>query len=129
MALSGSAPRTPSVHIRSGLDARIGVAYHGRMSSGPFFVYVTTNYTKTVLYTGQTHDLLRRVWEHREGLADGFTKRYRADKLVYYEAADDREGALYREKQIKGYSRSRKIEMIESMNPDWRDLYDELTQE
>ena len=92
-------------------------------------MYITTNYTKTVLYTGQTDDLLRRMWEHREGLADGFTKRYRATRLVYYETADDRNGALYREKQIKGYSRKKKALLIESQNPDWHDLYDELTSE
>jgi len=93
---------------------------------GPFFVYIVTNHTNTVLYTGQTGDLLRRVWEHKEGLADGFTKRYKATKLVYYEVADDRNGALYRERQIKGYSREKKTSLIEGMNPDWHDLFVDL---
>ena len=99
------------------------------MSRWPCYVYMTTNYAKTVLYTGQTNDLLKRIWAHREGVVDGFTKKYRANKLVYYEMADDREGALYREKQIKGYSRSKKIELIEAVNPNWHDLYDQLMDE
>ncbi len=81
----------------------------------------------TVLYTGQTHDLLARIWEHRQGITDGFTKRYKASKLVYYEAGDDHEGALYRERQIKGFSREKKMRLIESVNPGWKDLYEELT--
>ncbi len=97
------------------------------MSTGPCFVYITTNLHNTVLYTGQTHDLLKRIWEHREGVADGFTKRYKASKLVYYEVAEAHDGALYRERQIKGYSREKKIELINTFNPEWRDLYDELT--
>ena len=68
-----------------------------------------------------------RIWEHRQGVLAGFTERYKAHKLVYWEAAEDHAGALYREKQIKGYSRERKIELINSENPGWRDLYDELT--
>ncbi len=96
------------------------------MNDGQCFVYITTNLRHSVLYTGQTHDLLGRLWQHKQGLVDGFTKRYKASKLVYWEAADDYEGALFREKQIKGFSRDKKVRLIECANPDWRDLYEEL---
>ncbi len=96
------------------------------MLGGTHFVYILTNYSNTVLYTGQTHDLLTRLYQHREGLTDGFTKRYKVTKLVYYEVADDLNGALYREKQIKAYSRLKKISLIENMNPTWQDLSGEL---
>ena len=96
------------------------------MHGGTHFVYILTNYSNTVLYTGQTHDLLTRVYHHREGLTDGFTKKYKVTKLVYYEVADDLNGALYREKQIKAYSRLKKISLIENMNPTWQDLSGEL---
>ncbi len=72
------------------IDAMLGITH---------FVYILTNYSNTVLYTGQTHDLLTRLYQHREGLTDGFTKKYKVTKLVYYEVADDLNGALYREKQ------------------------------
>ena len=99
------------------------------MSEGPYFVYLMANHLNTVMYCGQTHDLLKRVWEHKQGLVDGFTKKYRVTKLVFYEVADNREGALYREKQIKGYSRKKKMLLIESTNPTWRDLYNDLISE
>ncbi len=97
------------------------------MNDGPCFVYITTNLHHSVLYTGQTHDLLGRIWQHKQGLVDGFTKRYKASRLVYWEAAEDHAGALFREKQIKGFSRDKKERLIESMNQDWRDLYEDLT--
>jgi len=87
------------------------------------------NSIHSVLYTGQTNELLKRVWQHKEDLADGFTKRYRVNRLVYYEIADSRDGALFREKQIKGYSRKKKMMMIEELNPEWRDLYIDLVYE
>ena len=85
-----------------------------------------TNYTNTVLYTGVTNDLVRRVYEHKNKLMEGFTKKYNLVKLVYYEAGNDIESAIVREKQIKGGSREKKIRLIESMNPEWKDLYCEL---
>ena len=81
----------------------------------------------TVFYTGVTNDLLLSVSEHKEKVNEGFTKRYRVSKLLYYEAGETIEGAILREKQIKAGSRQKKIDLIISMNPGWNDLYDELT--
>jgi len=92
----------------------------------PYYVYVLTNFTNRVLYTGVTNDLGRRTYEHREKLVEGFTRRYNVWKLVYFEEADDVLSAIAREKQIKAGSRRRKVELIERENPTWRDLYPEL---
>jgi putative endonuclease len=91
-----------------------------------YCVYLLTNFTNTVIYTGVTSDLKRRIYEHREKLVPGFTKTYSIWKLVYYECADDRTAAIEREKQIKAGSRAKKEALIQSANPLWRDLYDEL---
>jgi putative endonuclease len=91
-----------------------------------YFVYIMTNQHHTVLYTGVTNDLVRRVIQHREKMIPGFTTRYNVDKLVFYEATSDVRSAIAREKQIKGGSRRRKIALIEGMNPRWRELYDDL---
>jgi putative endonuclease len=91
-----------------------------------YYVYIMTNEHNTVLYTGVTNDLVRRAYEHRTGQGGVFTSRYRANKLVYYEIAEDASTAIAREKQIKGGSRQKKIELIEDMNPEWIDLYEEL---
>ena len=91
-----------------------------------YCVYILTNSAGTVLYTGVTNDLKRRVYEHKEKLVPGFTKRYNAALLVYYEATEDVYAAIAREKQIKGGSRRKKLALIAAMNPSWRDLYDEL---
>jgi putative endonuclease len=88
-----------------------------------FCVYIMTNKYNKVLYTGVTSNLPKRVYEHKNHLVDGFTKRYNCDKLVYYEAGGSAEGAIMREKQIKAGSRAKKIALIEKQNPDWRDLY------
>ena len=79
-----------------------------------------------VLYTGVTNDLIKRVYEHKKKTAQGFTKKYNITKLVYYEVCNDIEGAILREKQIKGGSRKKKNELINSMNREWKDLYEEL---
>ena len=92
-----------------------------------YFVYILTNRHHTVLYTGVTNDLLRRVFEHRDKAIAGFANRYNVDKLVYYEETPDVNAAIAREKQIKAGSRRKKIVLIDGMNPDWRDLYDSLT--
>ena len=81
-----------------------------------------TNKTNRVLYTGVTNDLTRRVYEHKNKLVEGFTIRYNADKLVYYEFCGDIESAISREKQIKGWLRRKKIALIESMNSEWKEL-------
>jgi putative endonuclease len=86
-----------------------------------YYVYLLTNRSGT-LYTGLTSDLERRVYEHKHKLVDGFTKKYNIDMLVYYEETDDVEAALWREKQIKAWRRSKRVALIESMNPQWRDL-------
>ena len=85
-----------------------------------------TNMRNTVLYTGVTRDLTKRVYEHKEKLAEGFTKKYNIVKLVYYEIFNDPESAIFREKQIKAGSRAKKIDLVNSMNPKWKDLYDNL---
>ncbi len=90
-------------------------------------IYILTNKVNTVLYTGVTGKGIKaRVWEHKQKLLPGFTKQYNIDKLVYYELCDDIEQAIAREKQIKGGSRTKKIKLIESTNPGWKDLYDDL---
>ena len=91
-----------------------------------YYVYVMTNKNNTVLYTGMTNNLIRRVYEHKEKIIDGFTKKYNCTKLVYYEIFNDPYNAIAREKQIKAGSRKKKIELINSMNPNWKDLYDDL---
>jgi putative endonuclease len=78
------------------------------------------------LYTGVTSDLLQRVWQHRQGITDGFTKRYSCKLLVWHELHATMHDAIAREKQIKGGSRKAKLALIEIMNPDWRDLYPEI---
>jgi putative endonuclease len=91
-----------------------------------YYVYILTNKSNRVLYTGVTNDLGRRVYEHKTKLLDGFTKKYNVDKLVYFECTNDINAAILREKKIKGGSRQKKIELVNSLNPDWKDLYDEL---
>jgi putative endonuclease len=91
-----------------------------------YYVYMMTNKTNSVLYTGVTNDLKRRVYEHKEKLIEGFTKRYNVVKLVYYETFNDIESAIMREKRIKGGSRQRKVQLVNSMNSEWHDLYEYL---
>ena len=85
-----------------------------------------TNKNNTVLYTGVTSDLKKRIYQHKAKLIDGFTKKYNIDKLVYFEIFEDMYNAISREKQIKSWSRQRKIDLINSMNKEWKDLYEEL---
>jgi putative endonuclease len=91
-----------------------------------YYVYIMTNAKHTVLYTGVASDLKGRVWQHKEKLVEGFTKKYHVDMLMYFEVTGDVMSAIAREKQIKAGSRRKKIELINSMNPGWRDLYEEL---
>jgi putative endonuclease len=91
-----------------------------------YFVYLLTNKNNTVLYTGVTNDLKRRVYEHKEKLIDGFTKKYNVNKLVYFESTNNINSAIQREKQIKAGSRQKKIDLINSTNKDWKDLYNEI---
>ncbi|HEY32535.1 MAG TPA: GIY-YIG nuclease family protein [Dehalococcoidia bacterium] len=91
-----------------------------------YYVYIMANARNTVIYTGVTNDLKRRVYQHKEKLTVGFTSRYNVSKLVYYEVFQDIENAIAREKQIKGGSREKKVQLVNSMNKEWRDLYEEL---
>ena len=91
------------------------------------YVYIITNKNNTTLYIGVTSNLIKRIWEHKNKVAEGFSKRYNLNKLVYYEYTDDIETALNREKYLKGKTRKYKVELIESMNSNWKDLYDEIT--
>lgn len=90
------------------------------------YVYIMANARNTVLYVGVTGDLVKRIFAHKEKLIEGFTKRYNIVKLVYYEVFDDMENAILREKQMKAGSRQKKVDLVESMNREWRDLYEGL---
>ena len=87
-----------------------------------YYVYILTNKYNTVLYTGMTNDLVRRVYEHKNKLVDGFTKRYNLNKLVYFEVCSDPTVAIMCEKQIKSYTRNKKIKLVESINPTWEEI-------
>jgi putative endonuclease len=91
-----------------------------------YCVYIMTNQTHTTLYTGVTNDLYRRVHEHKLGVGSAFTSRYKTTKLAYYEVTNELNAALLRERQIKGGSRQKKIDLINSINPTWRDLSEDL---
>ena len=91
-----------------------------------YYVYILTNWNNKVLYTGVTSDLIKRVYQHKNKLAEGFTKKYNLNKLVYFEATNDVTSAIAREKQIKGWLRTKKNELVESINPEWRDLSDDI---
>lgn len=96
------------------------------MHDRQYWVYILSNARHTVLYTGVTGDLLKRIYEHRSHAIRGFTARYNVVQLVYYEACPEVESAIAREKQIKAGSRARKVALIEGMNPEWADLYPRL---
>lgn len=92
-----------------------------------YYVYMLTNENNSVLYTGFTNNLVRRVYEHKNHIdPKSFTCRYKVEKLVCYEIYSEAELAIAREKQIKGWNRNRKNRLVEEQNPEWRDLYDEI---
>ena len=91
-----------------------------------YCIYIMTNSHNTVLYTGVTNNLARRVYEHKNGLGGSFTRKYNVQKLVYYEVGEDVNAVIAREKQIKGGSRQKKIDLVNKMNPEWKDLYEEI---
>jgi putative endonuclease len=91
-----------------------------------YYVYILTNKTNKVLYIGVTNDLERRVFEHKNKLVEGFTKKYNLNKLVYYEVTSDIQSALEREKQLKNWHRDWKINLIKKFNPEWKDLTDKF---
>ena len=90
------------------------------------YVYIITNYKNTTLYTGVTSNLIKRIFEHKSKLVDGFSKKYNLNKLVYFEESQSIVSAIQREKFIKGKSRQYKIDLINSINPQWCDLYESL---
>ena len=96
------------------------------MEAKQYYVYVLTNRTNRVLYIGVTNNLERRIFEHKNKLVEGFTKKYNLDKLIYYEVTNDIETALEREKQLKNWHRDWKINLIKSFNPMWNDLSSNL---
>ncbi len=91
-----------------------------------YYVYILTSKRNGTLYIGVTNDLVKRVWQHKNKVADGFTKKYGVDRLVYYEVTEDIESAITREKQLKKWNRAWKIRLIEEKNPEWKDLYGEI---
>lgn len=90
------------------------------------FIYIITNPANTTLYTGVTSNLVKRIYEHKNKIIEGFSSRYNLTKLVYYEVFDNIEYAIEREKQIKNYKRYKKINLINETNPEWIDLYTEI---
>ena len=92
-----------------------------------YFVYILASRRNGTLYIGVTSDLLGRVWQHKNKVEDGFTKRYGVDRLVYYEQTEDVRSALCREKQLKNWKRDWKMKLIEKENPEWEDLYEKMT--
>lgn len=91
-----------------------------------YYVYIMTNFKNTVLYTGVTNDLVRRAYEHKNKMVEGFTKKYNINKLVYYETTENIDSAILREKQIKTGSRQKKLDLINKFNSDWKDLYNQI---
>lgn len=91
-----------------------------------YYVYILTKDKNSTFYVGITSDLAKRIWEHKNGAADGFTKKYGIKTLVYYEVFDDPENAIKREKRLKKWNRGWKMSIIEKTNPDFRDLYEEI---
>ena len=91
-----------------------------------YYVYIMTNKINTVLYTGVTSNLKKRIWEHKEKVIDGFTKNYNINKLIFFEIYNDPENAILREKKIKEGPRTKKVKLIMGINQEWKDLYDKL---
>jgi putative endonuclease len=92
-----------------------------------FAVYFMNNWTNEILYVGVTSDLLKRIWQHKNKFFKGFTEKYNLTKLVYFEMHETAETAILREKQIKRWNRKKKDFLVNELNPDWQDLYDNLT--
>ena len=97
------------------------------MKSNQYYVYILFNKKNGTLYVGVTKDLIKRVWQHKNKVVEGFTKKYGVDKLGYYEVCEDINSAITREKQLKGGNRKTKLELIELNNPDWQDLYYDIS--
>ena len=120
--MSVMAGLVPAIH--ESVAARSAIAHLWRMNGA--WVYIITNQPNGVLYTGVTSNLCRRIWEHREGLVDGFTKRYGLKRLVFAERHADISSAIQRERNMKHWPRTWKVRLILAANPNWNDLYDQL---
>ena len=96
------------------------------MPTMEYYVYILANKRNGTLYTGITNDLVRRIWEHKNNIFEGFTKKYEVHLLVYYEVFSEPRQAITREKQLKWWRRKWKLELIESFNPGWDDLYEKI---
>ena len=96
------------------------------LSMKQYYVYILASERNGTLYVGVTSDLVKRIWQHKNNLADGFTKKYGAHQLVHYEETSDVNSAIAREKQLKNWQRKWKLELIEKTNPQWEDLYKKI---
>ena len=109
---------------------RLKTKCHSRASGNPemktYYVYILTSKRNGTLYIGVTNDLKKRIFEHKNSLVNGFTKKYSVHSLVYYEQCNDIESAITREKRLKRWNRKWKLELIERNNPQWKDLYEDL---
>jgi len=92
-----------------------------------YYVYILASKRNGTLYVGVTNDLVKRTWQYKNDLIDGFTKQYQVHDLVYYEETSDIESAITREKQLKKWKRQWKLQLIEKQNPNWKDLYNDIT--
>jgi len=99
---------------------------HYRKSDNQYYVYILASKRNATLYIGVTSNLIKRIYEHKNNLIEGFTKKYNIHNLIYYEITEDVDSAIAREKQLKRWKRNWKIELIEKNNPEWKDLYFEL---
>jgi putative endonuclease len=114
--------------VAAGEDPPFVPAKAGTQGIGmSFFVYILASRRNGTLYTGMTDDLVKRIWQHRESVVPGFTKKYNVKTLVWYEVHESRDSALIRERQIKKWNRKWKLEMIEMMNSTWRDLWEDIS--
>lgn len=104
----------------TGLSAALEM--RGKLMDKTYYVYLLTNWNNQVMYVGVTNDLERRIYEHKNKLVDGFTKKYNVEKLVYFETTSDVLVAIEREKQIKKWRREKKNQLVIEMNPEWKDL-------
>lgn len=94
--------------------------------SEQYYVYILASHRNGTLYTGFTNNLLQRTWSHKNDIVKSFTKKYQVHRLVYYEVFEDRDEAIKREKQLKKWHRRWKLELIETLNPDWKELYNKI---
>ena len=100
---------------------------NGHNGMNNYFVYILTNQYNTTFYIGVTNDLLKRVYQHKNKIFEGFTSKYNVNKLIYFEQTESIEEAIFREKQLKKYKRNKKIALITNSNPTYKDLYEEMT--